>query len=342
MANYTLANLVKAQAKLNGAFQNAELRFRQPETFKTYMNGSASFFPDYEMLKTREDRTLEANYFLRTARALTNARAHNHTGNHGDSGVLTPSFTSYVDKFALTLKQADNSIFAAAEEYNDKIQNVVANFAEGLETVAVNHAFANRSGVNGALVEGTFDAANDVFEITDSTHGNRAIQITNIVMDVNKYSKVPLVVVCDSVAFNKFQFLANQGIQNSTNTSFQFQGVRFVHAPELSALAVALDATYVKGFWLAVPEGMVGGLSWIPKQNRQGLVTSVNMYGSLINPIDGLQYGVHMYETRADGTAVNGQKQDVTTEVEISIDIALEKAPLSVAGASPIFAFSLV
>ena len=66
------------------------------------------------------------------------------------------------------------------------------------------------------------------------------------------------------------------------------------------------------------------------------------MYGSLANPVDGLQYGVHMYETRADGTAVNGYTQDVLTEVEVSIDIALEKAPLSVAGASPIHAFALV
>lgn len=342
MANYTLANLVKAQAKLNGAFQNAEMRFRMPETFMTYVNGSSVLFPDLAQLRASEKRELEANYFKRTSRSLTNARSHNHTGNHGDSGVLTPSFTTYADKFALTLKQGNDSVYSAVEEYNDKIQNVVANFAEGLETVAVNHAFSNRSGVNSAIVEGSFDATNDVFEITDSTHGNRAIQITNIVMDINKYSKMPLVIVCDSVAFNKFQNLAAQGNQNATNTAFQFQGVKFVHAPELYALAVALDVTYTKGFWLAIPEGMIGALSWIPKENRMGVQTSVNMYGSLINPIDMLQYAVHMYETRADGSSLNGGTQDVTTEVQISIDIALEKAPLSVAGASPIFAFSLV
>lgn len=341
MANYTLANLVKAQAKLNGAFASTEKRFRTPETFLTYINGSRDFFPNYETLRAREDRTLEANYFLRTARALTNARTHNHSGTHGDSGVLTPSFTTYTDKFALTIKQADGSIFDAAEEYNDKIMNVVANFAEGLESVAVNHAFANRSGVNSAVVEGTFNATNDAFEITDSTHGNRAIQITNIVMDINKYSKNPLVIVCDSISYNKFQYLAAQGVSNATNTSFQFNGVRFVHAPALYALAVALDATYTKGFWLAIPEGTIGQLNWIPKQNRLGLVTSVNMYGSLLNPVDGLQYGVHMYETRADGSAVNGRTQDVLTEVEVSIDIALEKAPLSVAGETSIFAFAL-
>jgi len=342
MANYTLANLVKAQVKLQGDFASADKRFRTPDTFLTYLNGSRTFFPNYDMLKGREDRPLEANYFIRTARALTNARSHNHAGTHGDSGILTPSFTTYTDKFALTLKQSDNSVFEAQEEYNDKLENTIANFAEGLESVAVNHAFANRTGVNNALVEGTFDGATDVFEIADLTHGNRAIQITNIVMDINKYSKMPLEVVCDSVAFNKFQFLAAQGISNATNTSFQFNGVRFVHAPALSTLATGLDATYTKGFWLAVPVGMVGALNWIPKQNRQGVQTSVNMYGSLSNPVDGLQYGVHMYETRADGTAVNGYTQDVLTEVEVSIDIALEKAPLSVAGASPIHAFALV
>lgn len=342
MANYTLANLVKAQVKLNGVFASAEKRFRTPETLLTYLGGSRNFFPDYESLKSSNARALEASYFKRTSRALGSAISHNHAGAHGDSGVLTPSFTTYSDTFASTLKQPNGSVFAAQEEYNDKLENVVANFAEGLETVAVNHAFANRTGVNAALVEGTFDATNDVFEITDLTNGNRMIQITNIVMDINKYGKTSLVILCDSIAYNKAQFLAAQGISNATNTSFQFNGVRFVHAPELYTLATTLDVTYTKGFWLAVPEGMVGALPWIEPQYRLGVNTSVNVYGSLSNPVDGMTYGVHMYETRADGTSLNSATQDVLNEVQIHVQLALEVARLTVAGATPIHAFALV
>lgn len=342
MANYTLANLVKAQVALNGAFAAAEKRYRTPEALLTYLRSNTTFYPNYQELRTREDRTLEANYFVRQSRALGSARSHNHTGAHGDSGVLTPSWSTYTDVFASTLKQADNSIYSAQEELNDRLVNTFINFVEGLDSVATNHAFANRTGVNAAVVEGSFNATQDAFEITDATNGNRAIQITKMVMNINKYSGYNLTVMCDSVSYNKFGYLAAQGTQNATNTAFQFQGVTFAHCPTLDTLAAGLASPYTKGFWLVVPDGMIGALPHIPKANRQGVVTSVNMYGSIINPIDGLQYAVHSYETRADGSSVNGRTQDVLTETQVSIDMAFDKAPLSVANETPIYAFALV
>ena len=340
MPNYTLANLVKAQAKLNGAFANADKRFRDPAVFKAFIQSAPSFLPDYEILRKREDRAVEANYFVRQSRALGTGRSHNHTGVSGDSGVLTPSWTTYNDKFSFTLKQADNSVFDAVEEQNERLLNVIANFADGLDGVAATYAFANRSGVNNAAAEGTFNGTNDAFEITDATNGNRAIQITRMVMDINKYQGGMFTIFCDSIAFNKFLFGAAQGAQNATNFSFQYQGVNFVHAPQLTASAAALS--YTKGFWVAVQEGMIGALPWIPVQNRTSVQTMVNTYGSILNPVDGLQYAVHSYEARANGTSVNGYTQDVLTEVEVSLDVALQHAPLSVASETPLLAFALV
>lgn len=340
MPNYTLANLVKAQAKLNGAFANADKRFRDPAVFKAFIQSAPFFLPDYEILRKREDRAVEANYFVRQSRALGTGRSHNHTGSSGDSGVLTPSWTTYNDKFSFTLKQADNSVFDAVEEQNERLLNVIANFADGLDGVAATYAFANRSGVNNAAAEGTFNATNDAFEITDATNGNRAVQITRMVMDINKYQGGMFTIFCDSIAFNKFLFGAAQGASNSTNYSFQYQGVNFVHAPQLTASAAALS--YTKGFWVAVQEGMIGALPWIPVQNRAGVQTMVNTYGSILNPVDGLQYAVHSYEARANGTSVNGYTQDVLTEVEVSLDVALQHAPLSVASETPLLAFALV
>lgn len=340
MPNYTLANLVKAQAKLNGAFANADKRFRDPAVFKAFIQSAPSFLPDYEMLRKREDRAVEANYFVRQSRALGTGRSHNHTGVSGDSGVLTPSWTTYNDKFSFTLKQADNSVFDAVEEQNERLLNVIANFADGLDAVASSFAFSNRSGVNNAAAEGTFSTTNNTFQITDATNGNRAIQITRMVMDINKYQGGMFTIFCDSIAFNKFLFGAAQGASNSTNYSFQYQGVNFVHAPQLTASAAALS--YTKGFWIAVQEGMIGALPWIPVQNRTGVQTMVNTYGSILNPVDGLQYAVHSYEERANGTSVNGYTQDVLTQVEVSLDVALQVAPLSVASETPLLAFALV
>lgn len=343
MANFATAAWVKAQAKLSGKFQAGELRFRDPAVHKLFLKNTSIMIPDHMELRTREDRTVETNFFIRTSRSLGTGRSHNHTGSQGDSAILTPSWTTHNDKFVSTIKEADNSIYSFEELHISKLENVVANFAEGLETVAADFAFANRSGVNVATAEGIFDAVDDTFEITEATNGNRSIQITRMVMDINKYQGTDFDIICDSIAFNKFQFDAAQGISNSTNTSFQFQGVTFVHDPSLTAAAAGLVSVYVKGYWMAVPVGTIAALPWIPVQNRQSVdFGNIAKYGTVQNPIDGLSYALHTYNAGSDGTGLGGFTQDVTVETEISIDIAYENAPLTVATETTIMAFALI
>ncbi len=341
MANRTTANLVKAQAKLIGAFQAGELRYRYPATYLALRAMSAIMFPNYDVLRTREDRTVETNYLARAKRALgTGGRTHNHTKTKADTAIMTPSWSTFDDGFNMSLKQADNSLYNLDEQMFHEMSNIIANFMEGYETQATNYLFNNRSGVNIATAEGTFDATDDVFEIAEAKE-TRAIQITKIAMDANKYP-TGLTVFCDSISYAKFEFQAAQGASNQTNLSFQFNGVTFIHSVELGALAAGLVSAYSKGFWLVVPNGMVGTLPWIPKQNRQGVETKENIYSNIINPVDGEVYAVHSYETRADDTANNGYTQDVVTQYQISQDLAFVKAPLTTASETPILAFAIV
>jgi hypothetical protein len=158
-------------------------------------------------------------------------------------------------------------------------------------------------------------------------------------MEVNKYGGMATI-FCDSVSFADFQKQAAQGIGNSVNLSFQFAGVNFVHSINLTASAATLG--YTKGFWVIVPDGTVGILPWIPKQNKMGIITQVNKYGTLVNPITGLDYGIHSYETRADNSSINGYLQDVLTQYQVYIYLAFAKAPLSVANETTIQAFGIV
>lgn len=338
MANYTPSNLAKAQARLGQAFAQSELRYRTPATFLEFVRQGQIMIPASQQIRTREDRTVEAYYKLRSSRALGSARAHNHTGAVGDSGVLTPSWTIYQDDFVTSLKRADNNVFSAQDILDNELQNVVANFAEGLESAAASYLYNNRSQVNGATAEGAFDGVTFVFEIA-SANENRAPQITKQVMDIIKYAG-PYTFFCDTISFNKFEFYANQGTGNSENTSFQYGNIKFVHSPDLNASASG-DG-YTAGYWVAVPDGTIAALDWIPQQNRQGVETKENMYSTLINPVDGLTYAVHTYEERVDTSAANGETQDVKTEFEVSIDIALESAPLSTANETTIQAFGLI
>lgn len=342
MANRLTANLVKAQAKLIGAFQAQELRYRNPVTYLAFKRSGAVMFPNYDELRKREDRVIETNYKLRANRSLaTGGRVHNHTGTKADTSTLTPSWTTYSDKFNMSLKQADNSLYNEDEQMAHEVQEVVANFAEGLETVATNYIFNNRSQVNIATAEGSFDGTDYVWEIPEADE-DRLIQITRSVMHANKYSDSNLMIFCDTIAYNKMLFKAAQGAQNSTNLSFQFNGVTFVHSVELGALGGALASAYAKGFWIVAEAGTFGVLPHIPKQNRMGVETKENSYSSLSNPIDGFPYAVHSYETRADDSANNGYTQDVVTQYEISIDQAFEKAPLSTANETVFQAFAIV
>lgn len=340
MANYTPSNLVNAQAILQGQFQAQELRYRDPVTFKSIIMTSSIMFPDHKEIRTREDRTVDAKFNLRTSRALGSARAAAHTGAKGDSSTLTPSWTPRSDVFKTSLKTADNNIYTAEQMLSNELSNVFANFAEGLETISTAFINTNRSGVNTSTQEGTFDAANDVFEIAVANI-DRALQITKSVMRTNNHAGA-YDIYCDNIAFNLFEQQAFQGAGNSTNLGFNFGGVDFVNSVELGALAAAVDATYVNGYWVAVPKGAVGMLDWIPTQNRMGIVTKENMYGTIINPIDGLSYALHSYEEREDSAGTNGETQDVKTEWEISIDTAFEVAPDSTAGDTPLKAFTLL
>lgn len=343
MANRTLANLSTAQAKLLGAYQAKELRFRNPVTYLAFILSSNIMFPNYSELRLREDRAIDTNYKVRSSRALgAGGRIHNHTGVKGDTAVLTPSWSTYSDPFKISLKQADNSLYSLDEQLAAELQNITSNFAEGLETIATAYIFAQRSGVNVATAEGTFDAVDDAFEITEATNGNRAIQISKSVMHVNKYSDSNLIAFCDTIAYNKFLFDAAQGASNSTNLSFQFNGVTYIHSVELGALGAGLVSAYAKGFWIMAEMGTFGVLPWIPKQNRQGVSTKVNMFDSIINPIDNQLYAVHSYETLATDAAANGSAQDVVTQYEVSIDISLVKAPLTTASETVFQAFALV
>ena len=345
MANRTTANFAKAQAKIAMDYNKAELRFTPPSTYLALKASGALMLSNYVELRKREDRAIDINYKLRAKRALgAGGRTHNHTGVKADTGIITPSWDIYDDTFSMSEKQADNSLYNAQEQLNHELGEMAANFTEGLEGKAIDFVFASRSGVNVATVEGAFDLVDDVFKITESTHGNRAIQITKSVMAVNKYSGRNLAVFCDTASFNKFESDAAQGAQNSTNLSFQYNGVEFIHSVGLGAKFAPLNAAagYPLGAWVVAEKGQYGMLPWIPRQNRNGLDTKVARYSSFFNPIIGENLAVHEYWGSGDESANNGYTQDVLTQYEFSLDQTFVKAPIATANEEVFFAFVLV
>ena len=343
MANYALSVLKNAQTSVTSAFQNGELRYIQPEVHNLFVSNANNAIADYQSLVTRQDRAVEANYMLRSSRAVAgNAMTHSLTGTVGDSAVVTPTFAPYYDKFAVTLKGSDNKILTQEQIVLNELKNSFINVVNGLETVAQSTLFSNRSTTNTVTTDGTFNATDDVFQITESTNGEQAISITEMVMRLNGWGAVTI--VADPIAYRKFRSQRNQGTSNATNTSFQFENITVVLAPNFYASFNGLAGTYTKGAWVAVPTGTVAMLPWIPVQNRQAyLEPGVAQYGSIINPIDNISMATYTYAERADGTSLGGTLQDVVTQNQIGLYAAHIVAPISgVTGETPLQAFVLV
>lgn len=343
MANYTASNLLDAQANLINKFAAGEMRYRQPAAWLSLLENQNISTPDYAGLRTREDRNLILNFFNRTSRALGTSRTANPVGASGDTTTMTPAFATRSDASHVSIKQMDKNMRTLQEAVNNNVMNSVINMIQGLDSEAQSFMFNNRSGINNAVnAEGLFNVADNVFQIADAVE-SRAVQITQTVMDINRYQGVALDFYCDSVAFNKFNFARAQGSGNSVNLEYQFNigSVRFIHCPEFNAPAVALG--YTKGFWCSVERGMAVALDWIPQQNRAGIASSViggeGEYSSILNPVDGLSYASFKVWERGNYQAQNGQTQDVRETLELSIDRAFEHAPLTVANETPIMAF---
>ena len=343
MANRTTANLSTVQAVVTTAFNAPELRSDFPITYTTLVRDSENFFPGYEELRQREDRLMSSVYKKRNKRNLVaGARSINVSGTKGDTNSFTPSWSTRKDFFSLSMKQAGNSLIPLPQQLNDEFIESMKNFAEGLETVASDFIFAQRTGVNDQTVGGSFDATNSAFEITASADQDRAFQITRAVMDNRNYSSGKI--YADTAAYLLFTQQMNQGAGNSENLAFQFGGIEIIHSKYLNDNATGLG--YTSGFWLFVPTGTVGVLPWTPPQNRGNragfeIIAPVE-YGSIVNPITGDLQAVYIEQAASDQSATNGSAQDVVNNYEISVDHSLNVSPIDVTDEEAIHAFALV
>lgn len=309
------------------------MRTKQRPAVMLAQKNTSILIPGHEQLRTREDRAIEANILARSKRSTTTSRTHNHTGNRGDSFVLPLTWTTFVDKFSISLKQMDNNIFGFTETLSQQILNASLNLNEAIETFMIDFLFANRTQVNNAAVGGSFNATNDAFEIAASDK-SRFYQFAKAMMRQNNFPGT-LDVIASPLTYVDGEFNASQGSGNSTNLGFQFTGLNIAESTELE------DSNYPGGISLIMPAGQFAMLPWIPKQNREGwgdYNSYVGGFGSLQDPLGtGMTFALHIYADRADTSGSNGNTQDVVLQAEMSIDIAPALSPLSTANETIVY-----
>lgn len=357
MANFVSSNLVAAQTKFKEKFASPEVRRKQNPAFALALKNMTAVFPDYMALRTREDRAVNAYLFKRIAPGTGTARAARPTGSRGDSVQQGLTWQTVVEPFAISMKQADNNVYAYQDMLMNHISQAIKNIHSRIGTILLNFLFTNRNQVQtipytGAAVSGvTPNAGNFSYEVAgaDSTYFFQ--KMANVMRQLN-YTDT-LDVIADPISFVAAQKLRAQGTQNATNLAFQFDGIN-----ELIFTNEVIDTNYTNGTCLTMPEGTFALMPWIPKQNREGrgdFESYTGGYSTLEDPTGlmvmtlndsgvavptPLRYAIYGYTQASDEQANNGQTQDQLTIFEISLDFAPTLAPLTTANESVVNEFA--
>jgi hypothetical protein len=267
--------------------------------------------------------------------ALGSARAAAHTGAVGDSGTANLSYTTYARKFKYSVKRADRNVFSTAEMVAAQLRSAAIDLHAGIETALMTYLNTNKSQavVSATPQSGTWDAVNYIFGVA-AADKDQYFQWLKMFMKEQYYGG-QFDVINNVRAQGRAQYLGQQGQGNATNLGWQIDGMNMVASTEFSN-AVGYD-------WMSyiVPEGTIGILPWIPQLNRQGFGDTFQnggAYRTIADPLgSGLVFAVHEYAAGADNESNGAETQDIDIQVEVSIDLAAVKAPMSTSNASPIF-----
>jgi hypothetical protein len=322
MANFDVSNLLTAQTMVADKYKAPEMRMKPAPAFSLLTGNDNFLISEAATLKTRDDRPIEAHLLSRTKRASGSTRVYNHTGTIDDSQKVTLTWTTKSDKFTISLKLLDKSLFDFNTVLANKFEQACMNILEDKETEAIAYLRAQRATQQPTLKGATFNTPNAAVEVAGS-EDKKFFQRLRSIFRQNLFSG-SLDVIADSNMSVMEEFLAAQGAANATNYGYQFKGLNVAESIELD------DPNYPAGTVIAMPQGSVATLNWIPGTNRKGW-GDYNQYNGGYGTFQfmGYQFAVHGYAQRADTSATNGNSQDVTMEFEVSLDSSYNKSPLN-------------
>lgn len=336
MANYLPSVLATAQGLIGKKYNEAELRRKQRPAISLALKNQDYAIPDHAKLKTADARTVQVAYKTRRAAGAATAKVASHTGNKGDSVMVSLAYVRHVETFRVSRKQAQNNVIGFQAMFQNEMEQAIQNLLDRHETSAVAYLVANRcqlaspTPLSGA---GTWNATNFALEIAA---GNKArfAQFAKSFMQGRLY-RGELDVLADLTEFRELEYQAAQGAGNSVNTSALFTGLNIL--PTVDTILGA----YTAGSALVMPAGTFAGLNWCDPLNREGSVNAgdnnVGMLGTMLDPYgSGGVFDVSVYTARADESGSGGNVQDIKDEWEISLTIGYALPPLSTASDSPV------
>jgi hypothetical protein len=345
MANYSASRWDAFKYKLNAAMNAPEFRKSPSPTLSTLLRNTGFLIPASEMertlgVKQSDQDTVAVKILNKQNISVGSARAAAHTGSKNDGTSVNATFTTYAANFGYSLKEADRTIWELAEIQSKQILSAIIALHEAIETGLVTWLGTNKSQVVQSVTPRScgWDAALNKALIAN-TDLTRWPQRIKGFMREQKYKGL-YEMIADEAIFQEGEWLVQQGQGNSTNLAWQMQDLMAMVSQDVTVASGSTGSGFI------FPSGTVGILPWIPKLNKTGYGDAglaSGFYTTIADPFGtGLQFAVHERQVAADNDNTSAETQDVNVFVEVSVDLAPIKAPMSTATESPIFMFDVL
>lgn len=353
MADYTASALLAFQARINKKYNAAELRELQNPILRNALSYADLLAgkDKVEDIKQSDKRAVNTYYLKRMAANNGTARAFAPTGVQADSGQVALSWVTFSETLGQYMQVGADNVFDDPTLLDHQIMEKQRILRERIGTYIVQQLHNNRTqtSYSATLGAGSTDATkNMAWNAVNFAFENPAISamtfFENIanVMDQNKYYG-NFDVIADPVAYTKARYLQNQGEGNAQNLSYQFKRFNPDGIMQHSVLGTTVAENYPFGCGICLPYASFSCIPWIPMINRKGYGDYQEYNGGFGTVLDGtglpLVYAVRGWTQKVDGSSNGSVVQTVQVQLELSVDIAFNAAPISTSGETPIYEF---
>lgn len=353
MADYTASALLAFQARINKKYNAAELRELQNPILRNAL-GYADLLAGTKTvqdIKESDKRAVDTYYLKKMAATNGTARAFAPTGVQADSGQVALSWVTFQETLGQYMQVGADNVFDDPTILDHQIMEKQRILRERIGTYIVQQLHNNRTqtaysatlgaGGTDATKNMSWNGTNFAFENSASSASTLFQNMANV-MDQNKYYGM-FDVIADPTAYTKAQYLMAQGESNAQNLSFQFKRFNPEGIMQHSVLGTTVAENYPFGCGICLPYASFSCIPWIPALNRKGWGDYNEYNGGFGVVPDGsglpLIYAVRGWTQKVDGSSNGSVVQTVQVQLELSVDIAFNTAPISTSGETPVYEF---
>jgi len=347
MADFTSSALLAFQSKINKKYNAAELRELQNPILRQALSYSDLVVANVAQIKQSDKRTVYGYFLKKTAATNGTARNFAPTGTQGDSGQITLPWVTCSEPLGINMQVGMDNVFDTMTLLDHMIMDKQRILRERIGTYIVTQLHANRTQtapVTAGIRNMVWNGANFAFE-NDAAQLSFFYENAASVMRQNKYYD-KFDVVADPIIAKQARFNQFQGAGNAQNLAYQFQSYNPNGIMEHSTLGNEVATAYISGCAIVLPTASFSVIPWIPQINRNGMGDYESFNGGFGTLPDGsgmpLTYAVRGWAQKQDTSAAGGTVQDIHMDLELSVDISFNVAPISVTGETAIYEFGQI